>query len=155
METATILHPSIIDRLSDITLIEIETQEPAIRIISKEGPLNSPPDRDHCLQYMVACGLLFGNLTAEHYEDDIAKDERIDYLRNLIRVKEKIEYTSEYYDPDKRAIANAVTIYFKDGTQTERIEVKYPLGHRRHRASAKEKMNLKLENNLASRFEHE
>lgn len=133
VECAVKLYPHIINRLSEIDRIIIQTQEPAIRIISKTGPLYNPADRDHCLQYMVAVGLIFGELTAEHYEDLFAQDPRIELLRSKMVVVENEDFTTDYYDPAKRAIANALTIHFKDNTATETITIAYPLGHLRRR----------------------
>jgi len=120
--------------LDQIERVEIHTHESAIRIIDKSGPLHNPADRDHCLQYMTAIGLIFGALTANHYEDATSADPRIDALRAKMVVKEDPRYTREYLEPDKRAIANAVQILFRDGSATEKVEVKYPVGHRRRRA---------------------
>ena len=121
-------------KIADIQRVVLTTHESAIRIIDKKGPLNNPADRDHCLQYMTAIGLIFGALTADHYEDAVAKDPRIDALRDKMQVQEDPRYSREYLEPDKRSIANAVQIFFKDGTATEKIEVEYPVGHRRRRA---------------------
>ena len=92
--------------------------------------MNNPADRDHCLQYMIAIGLLKGNLKAEDYEDDVAKDTRIDFLRSKMHVSEKVQYSKDYLDSKKRSIANQLQIYFKDGTATPCIEVEYPIGHK-------------------------
>ena len=127
------LHAQIAPRLDDIERIVVQTQESAVRIISKIGPLHNPADRDHCLQYMLAVALVFGDLTAAHYEDDIAADPRIDVLRDKMQVTEEPRYSADYLNPDKRSIANAVQIFFRDGTFTAREEVEYPLGHRRRR----------------------
>jgi 2-methylcitrate dehydratase len=134
VEAAIKLHPQVRDRLDQIERIEIHTHESALRIIDKTGPLNNPADRDHCLQYMTAIGLIFGALTADHYEDATAADPCIDTLRAKMIVKEDPRYTREYLEPDKRAIANAVQIFFRDGIATEKMEVEYPVGHRRRRA---------------------
>ena len=106
----------------------IETQESAIRIIDKTGPLDNPADRDHCLQYMVAIPLIFGTLTADHYTDAVARDPRIDALREKMQVRENRQYSIDYLDPQKRSIANSVQVLFEDGTQTPRMEVEYPIG---------------------------
>ena len=127
------LHPLVKDRLADVTRIELTTHESAIRIIDKTGPLHNPADRDHCLQYMTAIGLIFGNLTAEHYEDATAADPRIDALRAKMTVSEDTAYSKDYLDPDKRSIANAVQVFFRDGSSTPKIAVEYPIGHRRRR----------------------
>jgi 2-methylcitrate dehydratase len=133
VECAVQLHPLIRDRLDVIARVELTTHESAIRIIDKSGPLNNPADRDHCLQYMTAIGLIFGNLTADDYEDKVATDPRIDALRAKMTVIEDKQYSRDYLDADKRSIANAVQVFFKDGTETDRIEVHFPIGHRRRR----------------------
>lgn len=133
VEAAMTLHPSVKNRLDEITRVEMTTHESAIRIIDKRGPLHNPADRDHCLQYMTAIGLIFGSLTADHYEDKVAKDPRIDALRDKMVITENQDYSRDYLDPDKRSIANAVQVFFKDGSSTDRIEVHYPIGHRRRR----------------------
>jgi 2-methylcitrate dehydratase len=133
VECALRLHPLVKDRLAGIDRIELTTHESAIRIIDKTGPLHNPADRDHCLQYMTAIGLIFGNLTADHYEDRVAADPRIDALRAKMTVTEDKQYSKDYLDPDKRSIANAVRVFFSDGTKTEKIAVEYPIGHRRRR----------------------
>jgi len=134
VEAALKLYPDVRDRLAQIERVEIHTHESAIRIIDKSGPLHNPADRDHCLQYMTAIGLIFGDLTADHYEDATAADLRIDALRARMVVKEEPRYTREYLEADKRSIANAIQISFRDGSSTERIEIEYPVGHRRRRA---------------------
>ncbi|MGC3960925.1 MAG: bifunctional 2-methylcitrate dehydratase/aconitate hydratase [Verrucomicrobiota bacterium] len=134
VEAAFKLYPQVRDRLDQIERIEMHTHESAIRIIDKTGPLHNPADRDHCLQYMTAIGLIFGALTADHYEDATAADPRIDALRAKMVVNEEPRYTREYLEADKRSIANAVQIFFRDGSATEKVEVEYPVGHRRRRA---------------------
>jgi 2-methylcitrate dehydratase len=134
VECAMKLHPLVKDRLDTIERIELTTHESAIRIIDKSGPLHNPADRDHCLQYMTAIGLIFGSLTADHYEDKVAADPRIDALRAKMKVTEDKSYSKYYLDSEKRSIANAVQVFFKDGSNTERVEVHYPIGHRRRRA---------------------
>jgi 2-methylcitrate dehydratase len=133
VECAVQLHPLVKNKLADISRVELTTHESAIRIIDKSGPLNNPADRDHCLQYMTAIGLIFGNLTAADYEDKVAADPRIDALRAKMTVIEDKQYSKDYLDADKRSIANAVQIFFADGTKTDRIEVHFPIGHRRRR----------------------
>jgi len=154
VECALLLHSQVAQRLDDIERIELTTQESAIRIISKEGPLHNPADRDHCLQYMVAIGLLFGELTADYYENDVAQNPQIDKLRELMLVKEDTRYSQEYYDPEKRSIANAVQIFFKDGSSTEKVEVEYPIGHRRRRAEGIPVLEKKFYDALHKRFPH-
>src|SRR5579863_2218493 len=83
VEAAMTLHGQILPRLDEIERVTIETQEPGVRIIDKTGPLANPADRDHCIQYMVAIPLIFGRLTAEDYEDAVARDPRVDALRSL------------------------------------------------------------------------
>jgi len=152
VECAFELHPEVKDRLDEISHITLTTHESAIRIIDKKGPLHNPADRDHCLQYMVAIGLLFGELKAEHYEAETAGDPRVDRLRELMVVTEDIRYSEEYLHADKRSIANAVQIHFKDGTSTHKVECEYPIGHRRRRAEGLPKVIEKFEANLLTRF---
>jgi 2-methylcitrate dehydratase len=134
VECAMKLHPHVKDRLDQIERVELTTHESAIRIIDKSGPLHNPADRDHCLQYMTAIGLIFGELTADHYEDNVAADPRIDALRAKMKATEDKSYSKDYLDQEKRSIANAIQIIFKDGSKTDRVEVHYPIGHRRRRA---------------------
>jgi 2-methylcitrate dehydratase len=152
VECALLLHSQIKSRIAEISSIHLNTQESAIRIISKEGPLYNPADRDHCLQYMVAVALLHGELSAEHYEDTTAKEPQIDQLRDLMQVEEDKRYTSEYHDPDKRSIANAIQIFFKDGSSTEKVEVEYPIGHRRRREEGIPVLEKKYHKALLTRF---
>ena len=134
VEAAMSLHARVKDRLDEIESIVIETQEPGVRIIDKTGPLANPADRDHCIQYMVAIPLIFGRLTAEDYEDAVANDARVDTLRSKMQVRENTTFTEEYYAAEKRYIGNAVQIFFRDGSSTERVAVDYPIGHRKRRA---------------------
>ena len=152
VECAMQLHPLVRDRLADIERIAIETQEPGVRIIDKTGPLANPADRDHCIQYMVAVPLIFGRLQASDYEDAVAKDPRIDALRNKMKVTENVTFTQEYYAPEKRYIGNAVQVFFKDGTSTERIAVDYPIGHRKRRAEGMPVLVKKFEASVAAHF---
>jgi 2-methylcitrate dehydratase len=134
VEAAMTLHPKVQARLADIERIVIETQEPGVRIIDKTGPLANPADRDHCIQYMVAIPLIFGRLTAQDYEDAIAADPRVDALRAKMQVRENPAFTADYYAADKRYIGNAVQVFFRDGSSTERVAVDFPIGHRKRRA---------------------
>jgi 2-methylcitrate dehydratase len=152
VEAAFALHPQVKGRLEEIETIRIETQESAVRIIDKTGPLNNPADRDHCLQYMVAVGLLKGDLTAEDYEDAAAADPRIDWLRSRMAVTENPRFTADYLDPVKRSIGNAVQVTFRGGQSTEKVTVEYPIGHRRRRAEGVPLLLAKFEKNLRSRL---
>ncbi|MHA1995837.1 MAG: bifunctional 2-methylcitrate dehydratase/aconitate hydratase [Candidatus Hodarchaeales archaeon] len=152
VEASIKLHSSIKDRLNKIETIKIRTHEAAIRIIDKKGELNNPADRDHCLQYMVAIGLLFGKLEYEDYEAERASDPRINELREKMKIKENPLYTKNYHDPDKRSIANSIQVFFDDGSHTDAIEIHYPLGHRRRRNEAIPLLEEKCRNNLASRY---
>jgi 2-methylcitrate dehydratase len=152
VECAFKLHNQVKDRLDEIERIIITSQESAIRIIDKSGSLHNPADRDHCIQYMTAIGLTFGELTADHYEDAVARDSRIDALREKMDVVEDLQYSKDYLDPHKRSIANAVQVFFKDGTATEKVAVEYPIGHRRRRAEGIPLLVKKFEANLASRL---
>ncbi|MBF8224315.1 2-methylcitrate dehydratase [Halomonas sp. 328] len=152
-EAAVALHPQVKDRLEAIERIVISTQESAIRIISKSGPLANAADRDHCLQYMVAVPLIFGELAAEHYEDAFhAHHPLIDRLRERMEVVEEPRYSRDYLDPDKRSIANAVQVFFTDGSATEPVAVEYPIGHRRRRAEGVPLLETKFRRHLATRF---
>jgi 2-methylcitrate dehydratase len=153
VEAAVTLHPEVKDRLEDITSIEITTHDSAIRIISKVGNLNNPADRDHCLQYMVAIGLLKGNLIAEDYEDDVAADPRVDALREKMVISEDERYSTEYHEADKRSIANKIQIHFNDGSSTEAIEVEYPIGHKRRREEGIPVLEQKFMSNLKITFD--
>ena len=159
VECALALHPNNIDlidtleKIDNIDRIEITTHESAIRIIDKTGPLNNPADRDHCIQYMTAIGLLKGNLTAQDYEDEVANDPRVDALREKMTCIEKPEYTKDYLDPDKRSIANAVQIFYKDGSSSEQVAVEYPIGHRRRRSEGIPELIKKFEINLKREFD--
>ena len=152
VEAAVILHEEIKERIDEIETVEITTHESAIRIISKEGTLNNPADRDHCIQYMTAIGRLKGDLIAEDYEDDVASDPRIDELRSKMVIKEDERYTKEYLEEDKRSIANAIVIHFKDGSSTEKVEVEYPIGHRRRREQGIPLLIKKFKANLSTQF---
>jgi len=152
VECAMQLHPHVKDRLDQIERVEMTTHESAIRIIDKTGPLHNPADRDHCLQYMAAIGLIFGELTADHYEDKVAADPRIDALRAKMVVTEDKQYSKDYLDPEKRSIANAMQIVFKDGSKTERIEVHYPIGHRRRRAEGIPVLQQKAHDAFAAHY---
>ena len=159
VECALALHPNNIDlidtleKIDNIDRIEITTHESAIRIIDKTGPLNNPADRDHCIQFMTAIGLLKGNLTAQDYEDEVANDPRVDALREKMTCIEKPEYTKDYLDPDKRSIANAVQIFYKDGSSSEQVAVEYPIGHRRRRSEGIPELIKKFEINLKREFD--
>jgi len=152
-EAAVSLHPRVRNRLHEVDRIVITTQESAIRIISKSGPLANAADRDHCLQYMVAVPLIFGHLVAEQYEDAFhANHPSIDRLREKMEVVEDPRFSREYLEPDKRSIANALQVFFKDGSSTEQVLVEYPIGHRRRRAEGIPLLEAKFRANLATRF---
>jgi len=155
VEAAFQLHGQVKDRIEQIERIVITTHESAIRIIDKSGPLHNPADRDHCIQYMTAVGLIFGELSADHYEDSVAVDSRIDRLRAKMTCVENPQYTKDYLDPEKRSIANAIQVFFSDGSKTDHVAVEYPVGHRRRRAEGMPLLMKKFEANLASRFTSE
>jgi 2-methylcitrate dehydratase len=152
VECAMQLHPQVRERLADIDRIVIETQEPGVRIIDKTGPLANPADRDHCLQYMTAVPLIFGRLTAGDYEDRVASDPRVDALRSRMVVRENATFTAEYYERAKRYIGNAVQVHFKDGTSTARVQVDYPIGHRRRRAEGMPRLVKKFEDSVRAHY---
>jgi len=152
VEAAIRLHPLVKDRLDAIKRIVITTHESAIRIIDKKGPLNNPADRDHCIQYMAAVGLIKGSLTAADYEDAAAADPRIDRLRSKMTCVESKQWSRDYLDPAKRSIANAIQVFFSDGSKTENVAIEYPLGHRRRRGEGVPQLEAKFRTNLARRF---
>ena len=153
VEAAFALHDEVAPRLDAVERVAIETHEAAIKIIDKTGPLYNPADRDHCLQYMVSIGLIFGDLTADDYEEERAGDERIDALREKMVVTENARFTRDYHDPNKRSIANTVQVFFKDGSATEAVTVGYPIGHRRRREEAAPLLVEKFVENMSTRFE--
>ena len=137
---------------NDIKKITIRTHEAVIRIIDKKGALNNPADRDHCIQYMVAVPLIYGRLTAADYEDNIASDARIDILRDKMTCIEDPQFTKDYFDPEKRSIANALTVELNDGTLLDEILVEYPIGHKRRREEGIPELLKKFKINLARKF---
>ena len=153
VECAMALHPAVRTRLAEIERIVIETQEPGVRIIDKTGPLANPADRDHCIQYMVAVPLIFGRLKASDYEDEIARDPRIDQLRARMQVQENPRFTEEYYAPEKRYIGNALQVFFRDGSSSERVQVDFPIGHRQRRAEGMPVLVRKFEAAVGARFQ--
>jgi len=139
----------------DIKSVSIRTHEACIRIIDKQGPLNNPADRDHCIQYMVAVPLIFGRLTARDYEDDVASDPRIDALREKITCVEDTSFTADYHNPEKRSIANALTVTFNDGSTLDEVVVEYPVGHARRRTEGIPLLHAKFKTNLARIFKQD
>jgi 2-methylcitrate dehydratase len=152
VECAIQLHSQVQNKFAQIEKIVLHTQESAVRIISKSGPLHNPADRDHCLQYMVAAALLHGDLTADYYEDEFATDPRIDALREKMQVMEDVQFSKDYLDADKRSIANSMQVYFKDGTHTDKVTVEYPIGHRRRREEGIPLLFKKFENSMAGHY---
>ena len=152
VECAVQLHSQVKHRINDIKKIVITTHESAIRIIDKKGPLNNPADRDHCIQYMSAIGLIKGNLTAADYEDEVAHDPRVDQLRDKMVCVEHKPWSRDYLDPKKRSIANAIQVFFKDGSKTANVTVEYPVGHRRRRKEGVPLLEAKFRTNLARKF---
>ena len=156
VEAAMTLHQRLRElgrSIDDIEKIVIRTQAACMRIIDKDGPLDNPADRDHCIQYMVAVPLLFGRLTAEDYDDAIAADPRIDALRARVRCVEEPQFTADYHDPDKRSIANGLSVHFKDGSALDEVLVEYPIGHPRRRDEGLPLLEQKFRRNLARRFD--
>lgn len=151
-ECAVRLHPIVRDRLDEVNRIVIDTQESAVRILDKKGPLHNPADRDHCLQYITAIGLIYGTINADHYEDETAQDQRIDQLREKMVIVENKQYSIDYLDPNLRSIANAVQIYFKDGSVSEKIECQYPIGHPFRRDEGVPLLIKKFQDNLETCF---
>jgi len=152
VECALRLHPLVKDRIGDIKRVELHSQHALMGIMYKTGPLYNPADRDHCAQYVVAMGLIFGRLTARDFEDEVASDPRIDALREKTVVTENKRYSRDFVDPKKRSSANALQVFFKDGSRTPKVEVEYPIGHSRRRAEVQPVLTAKLESSLARRF---
>ncbi|MEQ5127078.1 bifunctional 2-methylcitrate dehydratase/aconitate hydratase [Providencia alcalifaciens] len=136
----------------DIESISIRTHEACVRIIDKQGPLQNPADRDHCIQYMVAIPLIFGRLTASDYEDSVAQDSRIDALRAKMQCHEDSTFTQDYHDPEKRSITNGLTITLKDGQILDEVVIEYPVGHKRRRQEGMPLLLKKFRTNLARQF---
>ena len=155
VEAAFELHGEVASRLDEIDTITITSQESALRIIDKTGRLNNPADRDHCIQYMTAIGLLKGSLSADDYEDEAAADPRVDQLRHKMVMQHDQRFTNEYLDAEKRSIANAVQVRFNDGSSTENVTVEYPIGHRRRRDDAKPLLVEKFRANIATQLDPE
>jgi 2-methylcitrate dehydratase len=152
VEAAIRLHPLVKDRLDDVERVEVRCHNSTMVILDKTGPLHNPADRDHCMQYMMAVGMIYGTMTAEHYEDHVAADPRIDRLRAKMRLAESPRYEREYHDPAKRTNANSIQVFFKDGTRTPLSEVLYPLGHRKRRKEGIPALMEKFESNVARVF---
>ncbi len=148
VEAAMKLHSKVVDRITEIKKIMIRTHKSAIKIIDKKGPLLNPADRDHCIQYMVAVSLIFGRLTAKDYENDVARDPRIDILRKKIKCIEDPQFTEDYLNPSKRSIANGITIEFRDGSKLDELVVEFPIGHKRRRNEGIPLLVEKFKNNL-------
>nr|MBP6627766.1 2-methylcitrate dehydratase [Arenimonas sp.] len=152
VECAMQLHPKLAGRIDQVDRILIQTQEAALRIIDKTGPLANYADRDHCLQYMVAVPLIFGRLGADDYGDALAADPRIDALRAKMQVTENPQFTLDYFDPEKRYIGNSVEVFFKDGSSTGRVSVDFPIGHRERRGEGVPVLLKKFEAAIAGQL---
>jgi 2-methylcitrate dehydratase len=152
VECAFRLHPLVKDRIAEIERIEVSSQRALMGIMDKVGPLNNPADRDHCAQYVVAVGLIFGRLEARDFEDSVASDPRIDALREKTTITEDPAYSAGFYDPQRRSSANAVQVFFSDGTHTPKIEVEYPAGHPRRRQEFMPLLDGKLRSSLSRRY---
>lgn len=151
-EAAIRLHAGVKDRIDQIEKVELWTYGYAFGILNKTGPLANFADRDHCLQYVAAIGLIFGRLTAGDYEDDVAADPRIDVLRAKTVVYEDKRYSSGFLDPKLRSNANAIRVHFKDGSSTKRIEVEFAAGHPRRRRDGIPLLIEKFGKNVARVF---
>ena len=149
VEAAIKLHPQVKDRLDAIKRIDVKCHNSTMVILDKSGPLANPADRDHCMQYMMAVGLIFGKLTTEDYEDHVAADPRIDALRAKMQLSESAVFEREYHDPAKRTNANSIQVFFKDGTKTPLSQVDYPLGHRKRRKEGIPLLIEKFDKNIA------
>ena len=156
VECAVLLYPEIKNKLHTIEKIEVTTHESALRIIDKTGTLDNPADRDHCMQYMLAVAMIKGDLIAEFYEDSFhQQNPLIDELRHKMVLTEDKRYSKDYLADDKRSIANAVQIYFNDGSKTEKVEVEYPIGHRHRRKDGIPLLEMKFLNSLKNTYSKE
>ena len=135
-EAAIALHPLVASRLEDLDRITVYTHAEAIERIAKTGRLPNPAARDHCLQFIVATGLVHGEVTSAHYHEPLALDPRIERLRAIMSVVEEPAYTRGYLDRTVLTCASAVEARFSDGSSTGRIEVSYPAGDPQRRAEA-------------------
>lgn len=152
VEAAMTLHEAVKDRLDEVEKVLIETQEAGVRIIDKTGPLDNPADRDHCIQYMTAVPMIFGRLSAADYEDEVASDPRIDALRDKMEVTENEGFSKDYFDPAKRYIGNALQVFFKDGSSTERVSIDFPIGHRQRRTEGMPVLIRKFETSISPKL---
>ena len=152
VECALRLHPLVKDRIAEIERIEVRSQRALMGIMDKTGPLHNPADRDHCAQYVIAVGLVFGRLDARDFEDAVAADPRIDPLREKTTITEDPAYSEGFYDPQRRTSANAIQVFFKDATHTPKVEVEYPAGHPRRRAEFMPTLQKKVRSSLARRY---
>ncbi len=151
-EAAIKLHPAVASRLNKIKQIEIRTHRYARGILNRTGPLKNFAERDHCMQYIVAIGLIFGRLTASDYADGVAADPHIDAMRDKTIVTEYEPYTRAFYDPAKRANSNAIRVSFNDGTQTGWMEIEYPVGHPQRRKEGLPLLQRKFETAVSRVF---
>jgi len=135
-ECAFLLHPEVAPRLDEVERIELRCHRSLARIMDKPGVLRNAADRDHCVQYIVALGLMHGRLGPSDYSDAFAADPRIDALRAKMVLAEDPRYTEGFFDPARRTSANSVQVFFRDGASTARIEREYPLGHPERRSEA-------------------
>jgi 2-methylcitrate dehydratase len=152
VECAFRLHPLVKNRLDDIERIDIYSHAYLLDVMHKTGPLYNPADRDHSAQYVVAVGLIHGQLNARDFNDEFAADPRIDWLREKMVIAEEPRYTEGFFDPAKRSSASAVQVWFKDRSSTPKVEVEYPVGHPRRRAESSLLLRAKFEASLTRRF---
>ncbi|KAE9411257.1 2-methylcitrate dehydratase [Gymnopus androsaceus JB14] len=156
VEGAHIIHAKLKEMgktVEDIKSVRIRTQEAAVRIIDKQGPLDNFADRDHAINYMVAYPLIFGELTSDSYTDASAADPRIDALRAKIFCVEDKRFSVDYHDPAKRSIGNALLVELNDGTVLDEVEVEYPVGHKRRREEGTPLLINKFKRHISHHFD--
>jgi 2-methylcitrate dehydratase len=153
VEAAIKLHPFVQGRLDEVERVDVRCHKSSMIILNKTGPLYNFADRDHCLQYMIAVGLIFGKLTAGDYEDAFAADPRIDALREKMRLVEDETYSRDYLDPVQRTNSNSIQVHLRDGISSPLSEVLFPLGHPRRRAEGLPLLLEKFELNLGRVFD--
>ena len=153
LECAIRLHPLVRHRLDDIQRIELHSHELALRANSMQGPLPNFAARDHCIEYIVALGLLDARISNESYSDAYySAHPQIDEVRAKMVATEDPNYTRDYRDPRKYSNRNSLQVFFKDGTKTAKVEIEYPAGHPSRRRDGLPMLEKKFKDNLARRL---
>ena len=153
LECAIRLHPLVRHRLDDIARIELHSHELTLRANSRQGPLPNFAARDHCVEYILALGLLDASISNESYSDAYnAAHPQLDQLRAKMIASEDPSYTRDYRDKVKHSNKNSLQIFFKDGSKTPKIEIEYPAGHPNRRRDGLPMVEQKFRNHIARRL---